>query len=115
MHGILALTAFAMACTVLPAVSALSLATCTPQTCPPGPVAAGFEYSNCTGRAIYQQASANEADICAYQFGTGTLLTVEEEYFELRFFYDNPNCSQEGEYSYQATRSTLAFAFQLTR
>ena len=89
--GLLSLACLAMACVVSPVQ-----AQCTPATCPPGPVTAYFEYSNCTG-AVYYTSSNLQVNICYNGTSSSSLVSSNNEFLESRNYFSDGNCGADGE------------------
>lgn len=76
---------------------------CDPTTCPPGPVQAIFQYSNCTGDVYYQPA--NLPGTCSASMGTSTKYIITEDYFENRQYFGTEDCGADGrDYAWNAYR-----------
>ena len=78
---------------------------CTPSTCPPGPVMAVFQYSNCTGEIEYMYLS-EEWNVCknsSSQYGLSSYIdSFTNEYSESASYTGSDTC---GDGALQATRT----------
>lgn len=64
---------------------------CTRSTCPPGPVRATFEFSNCTGNVVFQTLRFNYGE-CSNQTGSSTLTSYDDKAIEVVRFAGSENC-----------------------
>ena len=84
-----------------------SARSCTPETCPPGPVQVFFENLNCTGSAVEYVPLASTPDVCQ----EGSMVVITEDAL---VYYSFPDVTCDTN-SANASYSTQAYVFGMCR